>query len=64
MTLFQLAHEDGDDSPLSIAAEQLLKNNKIDWYWLKNEWRQKNYFRVGIIQRIDNLNSQSFPILL
>ena len=58
ITLFQLAHEDGDDSPLCASAEQLLVNNKIDWYWLKNEWRQKHYFRLGIIQRIDNLYHQ------
>jgi len=55
MRLFQLAHEDGDDSPISAEAEQLLIDNKIDWYWLKNEWRQKRFFRLGIIQRIDNL---------
>jgi hypothetical protein len=46
-SLFQLAYEDGLDSPLYKIANKLLKNKKINWTWLKNEWKRKKYFRLG-----------------
>ena len=47
-TLFQLAYEDGIDSPLTKKADIILKNNKVDWYWLKNILKKDHYYRNGL----------------
>ena len=40
--LLQVAVEHGDDSPLTIAAERWLDEDKCDWYWIRNQQRPEN----------------------
>ncbi|MFY9100094.1 DUF4062 domain-containing protein [Aliarcobacter cryaerophilus] len=49
-TLFQLAYEDGDDSSIYKKADLILKNNKVDWYWLKNILKKDHYYRNGLLE--------------
>ena len=41
--LFQLAYEQAKGSPITKQAEQLLKNNRINWKWLKQANRKSEY---------------------
>ncbi|MDF1884197.1 DUF4062 domain-containing protein [Sulfurimonas sp. SAG-AH-194-C21] len=48
-SLFQLAYEDGDDSLLSKQAEQLLKEHRVNFSWLKIQNRVEKYRRDDFI---------------
>lgn len=48
-SLFQLAYEDGLDSPLHIKTKNIINSNKINWYWLKNHFLNPNIYRNGIV---------------
>ncbi len=52
-TLFQVAYEDGDDSPLTIQAEKLIKENKIEFEWLKLVNREKSFTRTGLLKVLE-----------
>ena len=52
-TLFQLAYEDGDDSPLTKESEKLIKEGKIEFEWLKLVNRQKNFTRTGLLKVLE-----------
>ncbi len=49
-SLFQLAYEDGENSPLSAAADKLLEEEKIHFLWLKNKNRPKKFLRSGVLK--------------
>ena len=59
-SLFQLAYEDGDDSPLSINIDILLEDKKIDFFWLKQNTISKKYVRTGLLKVFEG---HSRPIL-
>ena len=46
-TLFQLAYEDGDNSPLSEYMDIFLEKNIIDFPWFRNISRNQHYIRNG-----------------
>lgn len=52
-SLFQLAYEDGENSPLTFQAEKLIKENKIEFKWLKLINRQKNFTRTGLLKVLE-----------
>lgn len=52
-SLFQLAYEDGDDSALTIQSEELIKEAKIKFEWLKLINRQKNFTRTGLLKVLE-----------
>lgn len=47
-SLFQLAYEDGLDSPLSEVANLCVEKEIIDWFWLNPINKINNYNRTGI----------------
>ncbi len=47
-SLFQLAYDDGDNSPLSQKAENILNIQKLDFIWLKRKNRDKKFIRLGL----------------
>jgi len=49
-SLFQLAYEDGENSPLTLRAEKLLKEKKIDFVWMKKRNRSEGYHRTGLLK--------------
>ena len=49
-SLFQLAYEDGENSPLSTKADELLEDDKINFLWLKNKNRPKKLLRSGVLK--------------
>jgi hypothetical protein len=49
-SLFQIAYEDGIDSPLYKKAELILINDKVNWYWLKNILKKDHFYRNGLIE--------------
>ncbi len=66
-SLLQLAYEDGDDSPLSWQAYRMINTKKINFIWLKNEYRQKKLQRSGLVKvfnRIDGVVKQKNERLL
>ncbi len=52
-TLFQLAYEDGNNSPLSQYTDKLIDNGKVDFNWLKNVNRPEQYSRSGLINVLE-----------
>ncbi|MDO9177192.1 MAG: DUF4062 domain-containing protein [Agitococcus sp.] len=49
-SLFQLAYEDGENSPLSKKADELLQSNRINFLWLKNKTPYKHFVRSGLLK--------------
>ncbi len=47
-SLFQLAYEDGENSPLTIISNDILSKDKINWIWIKNENILKLFERQGL----------------
>ncbi len=47
-SLFQLAYEDGENSPLTIVSNDILSKDKINWIWIKNENILKLFERQGL----------------
>jgi WD40 repeat protein len=52
-TVFQLAYEDGDDSPLTKQAEKLLQSEKVEFEWLRLVNRPKNFNRTGLLKVLE-----------
>jgi len=48
-SLFQLAYEDGDNSPLSKLADKYFQDAKVDFLWLQNKKRNKKSIRSGLL---------------
>ena len=46
--LFQLAYEDGLDSPLTIQSKKLINQNKIDFSYMEILNRKKSLIRNGV----------------
>ncbi|MEA2018928.1 MAG: DUF4062 domain-containing protein [Campylobacterota bacterium] len=53
-SLFQLAYEDGLDSPINEKADELLEKDRINFIWLKRKNKDKNYQRTGLINSLNN----------
>ncbi|NLC27162.1 MAG: AAA family ATPase, partial [Campylobacteraceae bacterium] len=56
-SLFQLAYEDGLDSPLTKEAERLLEKDRVDFAWLKRRNRPEEYGRSGLIRVLEGHKS-------
>ena len=52
-SLFQLAYEDGDNSPLSKEADILLDENRINFKWLRIKRRKKTFIRSGLLKVLE-----------
>ena len=59
MALFQVAYEDGVDSPLNKGANDLIGKNKINFRWLKRENIDYKFSRSGLINVLLNENNSS-----
>ena len=59
MALFQVAYEDGVDSPLNKSANDLIDKNKINFRWLKRENIDYKISRSGLIKILLNENNSS-----
>ncbi|WP_207561023.1 AAA family ATPase [Sulfurimonas aquatica] len=59
-SLFQLAYEDGDNSPLSHNAEQLLEKDRVDFLWLKKRNRPKKFKRTGLLKVLEGHSDTIF----
>ena len=59
MALFQVAYEDGVDSPLNKGANDLIDKNKINFRWLKRENIDYKISRSGLIKILLNENNSS-----
>ena len=59
MALFQVAYEDGVDSPLNKGANDLIDKNKINFRWLKRENIDYKFNRSGLIKILLNENNSS-----
>ncbi|WP_107812454.1 DUF4062 domain-containing protein [Campylobacter concisus] len=59
MALFQVAYEDGVDSPLNKGANDLIDKNKINFRWLKRENIDYKFSRSGLINVLLNENNSS-----
>jgi len=55
-SLFQLAYEDGGNSPLTKQAKTLLEENKIDFVWMKKRNQLKEYRRSGLLKVLQGHN--------
>ena len=60
-SFFQLAYEDGNNSPLTRQAQRLLKEKKIDFVWLKNSFRPEEFRRTGLVKALD-ITQPEFPL--
>ena len=59
IALFQVAYEDGVDSPLNKSANDLIDKNKINFRWLKRENIDYKISRSGLIKILLNENNSS-----
>jgi len=51
-SLFQLAYEDGEDSPLYKNSKRLLGKNIVNFYWMKKINKQNHYSRMNLLKQI------------